>query len=64
MQGQQLLSQRQILQNGVCSGPKHSRQPAEQLSKAHKFGSHPIRSPENDEACKSFKLRAITILGE
>jgi len=33
MQGQQLLSQRQILQNEVCSGPKHSRQPAEQVSK-------------------------------
>jgi hypothetical protein len=41
MQGQQLLSQRQILQNEVCSGPKHSRQLAEQVSKAHKHGSHP-----------------------
>jgi hypothetical protein len=29
MQDQQLLSQRQILQNEVCSGPKHSRQSAE-----------------------------------
>jgi hypothetical protein len=36
-------------QNEVCSGPKHSRQPAEQVSKAHKHGSHPIRSAENDE---------------
>src|SRR5215469_17268059 len=35
---------------------KHSRQPAEQVSKAHKHGSHPIRSAESDEACKSFKL--------
>ena len=33
MQGQQLLSQRPILQNEVCWGPKHSRQPAEQVSK-------------------------------
>jgi hypothetical protein len=40
MQGQQLLSQRQILQNEVCSGPKHFRQLAEQVSKAHKHGSH------------------------
>jgi hypothetical protein len=49
MQGQQLLSPCQILQDEVCSGPKHSRQPAEQVSKAHKHGSHPIGSEENDE---------------
>ena len=29
MQGQQLLSQRQILQDEACPGPKHYRQPAE-----------------------------------
>ena len=34
-------------QNEVCSRPIHSRQPA--MSKAHKRGSHPIRSAENDE---------------
>jgi hypothetical protein len=32
------------------------------VSKAHKHGSNPIRSAENDEACKSVKLRAVTIL--
>jgi len=62
MQGQQLLSQRQILQDEVCLGPQHSRQPAEQVSKKRKHGSNPIRPAENDEACKSFKLRAVTIL--
>jgi hypothetical protein len=62
MQGEQLLSQRPILQNEVCSGPKHCRPPAEQVSKARKHGSHPIRSRKNDEACKPFKLRVVTIL--
>jgi hypothetical protein len=32
------------------------------MSKAHKHGSHPIRSAENDEACKSFELRAARVL--
>src|SRR5215469_748481 len=62
LQGKQLLSQRQILRNEVCWGPKHSRQPAEQVSNAHKHGGHPIRSAGKRRRCKSFILRAVTIL--
>jgi hypothetical protein len=42
-QGQLLLSQRQILQKEVFSGPKHSHQPAEQASKARKHGGNLTR---------------------
>ena len=62
MQGQQSLSQRQILSNEVLSGLKHSHQPAEQVSKANKHGGNLILWRGNEEARKSLRLRTARVL--